>query len=302
MIMDPQQAHSLQQTPLPSITRRRYHARSPETYALADYWYCSCAADSPAPGFILPAPWPPEPEEPSGAGEEAEGSATQGPDACGSCTADAEADTDAGGADAGADAGADTDAAGADAGADAEAGTSGPASFPETSFRAPTKPLGATKVPPPRTPSEVLTAPTVFNPSRSRERSQPSPPSRVKSVASATSLIPTDLLRGGLLLGESASTDSGAPLGSPSVPGYPAVPAKARGNPSCARRKSSISWAALEYRSSGSLVKSPITRASIASGIEALRIVGRSGGSVRCFMAVASGPSAANGTVPVSIS
>src|SRR5215217_9251484 len=103
MIKDPEQAHSLQQTPLPSITRRRHHVRSPEMYMLADYRYCSCAADSPAPGFILPAPWPPEPEEPSGAWEAAEGSPTQGSD-----TADAEADADAGGADADADAEAGT--------------------------------------------------------------------------------------------------------------------------------------------------------------------------------------------------
>src|SRR5829696_4287950 len=174
------------------------------------------------------------------------------------------------------DAEADTHAGSADAGADGEAGTSWPAPFPEPSSRAPTKPLGATKVAPSHPPSELLTVPTAFNPSGCSERSQPSPPTRVKSVASATSLIPTDLFRRGLLLGESASTDSGALLGSPSVSGYPAAPAKARGNPSRARRKSSISWAALEYRSSGSLVKSPITRASIASGIEALRIVGRS--------------------------
>jgi hypothetical protein len=108
---------------------------------LADYWYCSCTADSPAPGFIDPAPWPPELEESSGAGEEAEGSSTQGPDACGSGAADAEADTDTGGADAG---------------ADAEVGTSWPAPFLEPSSRAPTTPLGATKVPPSRTPSEIL--------------------------------------------------------------------------------------------------------------------------------------------------
>src|SRR5215203_1292102 len=249
---------------------------------LPDDWYCSCAADSPALGFIVPAPWPPVPEEPSGAAEETEGSPTQGSDA-----ADAEADTDAGSADAG---------------ADAEAGTSWPAPFPEPSSRAPTKPLGATKVPPSRTPSEFLTAPTVFNPSRSRERSQPSPPSRVKSVASATSLIPTDLFRRGLLLGEPASTDSGALLGSLSVSGYPVAPAKARGNTSRTRHKSSMSGAVLGYRFLGSLLKSLITRASIASGTEALRFVGGSGSSVRCFMAVASGPSAVNGTVPVSIS
>jgi hypothetical protein len=85
---------------------------------LADYWYCSCAADSPASGFIVPAPWPPEPEEPSGAWEETEGSAAHGPDACGSDAADVEADTDAGDADAG---------------ADAEAGTSWPAPFPKPS-------------------------------------------------------------------------------------------------------------------------------------------------------------------------
>src|SRR5215211_6376662 len=244
---------------------------------LADYcWYCSCAADSPPAGFIVPAPCPPESEEPSGAWEETEGSSTHVPDACGS------------------------DAAGA--GADAEAGTSWPAPFPKPSPRAPAKPLGATKVPPSPPPSKLLTAPTLCNPSRSSERFQPSPPSNTKSPASATSLIPTDLLRGGLLLGESASTDSGALLGSLSVLGYPAAPTKARGNPSCACRKSSMSRAALGYRSSGSLLKSLITRASIPSGTEALRVLGESGGSVRCFMAVASAPSAANGTVPVSIS
>src|SRR5215212_12088963 len=194
---------------------------------LADYcWYCSCAADSPPAGFIVPAPCPPESEEPSGAWEETEGSSTHVPAACGSDAADVEADTEAG--DAG-------------AGADAEAGTSWPAPFPKPSPRAPAKPLGATKVPPSPPPSKLLTAPTLCNPSRSSERSQPSPPSNTKSPASATSLIPTDLLRGGLLLGESASTDSGALLGSLRVLGYPAAPTKARGNPSCACRKSSMS-------------------------------------------------------------
>src|SRR5215213_8597930 len=256
---------------------------------LADYcWYCSCAADSPPAGFIVPAPRPPESEEPSGAWEEAEGSATHDPDACGPGAADAEADTDAGGEDAG---------------ADAEAGTSSwLVPFPEPSSPAPTKPVGATRVPPSPPPSKLLTAPTLCNPSRSRERFQPSPPSSTKSAASATSLIPTEEVRGGLLVGESASTDSGALLGSPSVLGYPAALAKARGNPSRVRRKSSMSRAALGYRSSGSLLKSSITRASTASGIEALRLVGESGGSVRCFIAVASAPSAANGTLPVSIS
>src|SRR5215204_5944762 len=257
------------------------------TSRLADYWYCSCAADSLAPGFSVPASCPPEPEEPSGAWEVAEGSSTHDPDACGSDSADVEADAEAGDADAG---------------EDAEAGTSWLVPFPEPSSPAPTKPLGATKVPPSPPPSKLLTAPTVFNPSRSRERSQPSPPRRVKSAASAASLSPTDLLRRGLLLGESASTDSGPLLGSLSASGYPAVSAKARGNPSRVRRKSSMSRAALGYRSLGSLLKSPITRASIASGTEGLRFLGESGRSVRCFMAVASGPSAANGTVPVSIS
>src|SRR5215218_10986667 len=262
---------------------------------LTDYcWYCSCADDSPpVPGFSVPAAWPPEPEEPSGTWEVAEGSSTQVPDACGSdaCRSGA------------ADAEADTDAGGEDAGADAEAGTSSwLVPFPEPSSPAPTKPVGATRVPLSPPPSKLLTAPTLCNPSRSSERFQPSPPSNTKSPASATSLIPTDLLRGGLLLGESASTDSGALLGSPSVSGYPASPAKARGNPSRARRKSSMSWAALGYRSSGSFVKSPITRASIASGTERLRSLGGRGGSMTCFMAVASAPSAANGTVPVSIS
>jgi hypothetical protein len=74
MMKDPE-LHSLQATPLPSISRRRHHARSPETYMLGDYWYCSCAADSPPPGFIVPAPWPPEPEEPSGAWDEEKGAA-----------------------------------------------------------------------------------------------------------------------------------------------------------------------------------------------------------------------------------
>ena len=106
---------------------------------LTDYWYCSCAADSPpAPGFSVPAAWPPEPEEPSGTWEVAEGSSTPGSgaggsDACRSGAADAEADTDAGSEDAD---------------ADAEADTSWPAPFPEPSSPAPTKPLGATKVPP----------------------------------------------------------------------------------------------------------------------------------------------------------
>ena len=143
------------------------------------------------------------------------GTATQDPEACGSGAEDAEAATDAGGVDAG---------------ADAEAGTSWPVPFPEPSSRALTKPLGATKVPPSPPPSKLLTAPTVFSPSRSRERSQPSPPSSTKSAANATSLIPTDLLRRGLPFGDPASTDSGAILGSISVSGYPAASAKARGN------------------------------------------------------------------------
>ena len=105
---------------------------------LTDYWYCSCAADSPPPpGFSVPAAWPPEPEEPSGTWEVAEGSTlgsgAGGSDACRSGAADAEADTDAGSEDAD---------------ADAEADTSWPAPFPEPSSPAPTKPLGATKVPP----------------------------------------------------------------------------------------------------------------------------------------------------------
>ena len=79
--------------------------------------------------------------------------------------------------------------------------------------------------------------------------------------------------------------------------------AKARGTPSRARRRSSMSWAALGgYRSSGSLLQEPHHQ-----GIHRLRDrgvapSGGSGTSVRCFMAVASAPSATNGTVPVSIS
>jgi hypothetical protein len=75
LMMKVPEPHSLQATPLPSITRRRHHARSPETYMLAYYLYCSCPADSPAPGFVVPAPWPPEPEEPSGAWDEEKGAA-----------------------------------------------------------------------------------------------------------------------------------------------------------------------------------------------------------------------------------
>jgi hypothetical protein len=36
MMKDPE-PQSLQAAPLPSISRRRHHARSPETYMLADY-------------------------------------------------------------------------------------------------------------------------------------------------------------------------------------------------------------------------------------------------------------------------
>ena len=36
MMKDPE-PHSWQATPLPNISRRRHHARSPETYMLADY-------------------------------------------------------------------------------------------------------------------------------------------------------------------------------------------------------------------------------------------------------------------------
>jgi hypothetical protein len=43
MMKDPEKQQSLQETPLPIISRRGHHARSPETYMLADYWYCSCA-------------------------------------------------------------------------------------------------------------------------------------------------------------------------------------------------------------------------------------------------------------------
>jgi hypothetical protein len=75
LMMKDLEPQSLQATPLPIISRRRHHARSPETYMLGDYLYCSCAADSPAPGFIVPAPWPPEPEEPSGAWDEEKGAA-----------------------------------------------------------------------------------------------------------------------------------------------------------------------------------------------------------------------------------
>jgi hypothetical protein len=46
MMKDPEGEPQLSQaTPLSSIRWRKHHARSPETYMLAHYRYCSCAAD-----------------------------------------------------------------------------------------------------------------------------------------------------------------------------------------------------------------------------------------------------------------
>jgi hypothetical protein len=82
------------------------------------YLYCPWAADSTAPVLVVPASWPPEPEEPPGAGDETEGADPLVPDAGGPGDADAGADTEAGSADADADA----DAV-AEADTDGEAGT-----------------------------------------------------------------------------------------------------------------------------------------------------------------------------------
>jgi hypothetical protein len=75
MMKDPEPQLS-QATPLPTISRPKHHARSPETYMAADYRYCSCAADPPPPGFPAPAPWPPEAGEPPSTGAEKEGAAS----------------------------------------------------------------------------------------------------------------------------------------------------------------------------------------------------------------------------------
>jgi hypothetical protein len=103
-----------------------YHARSAEMCTPADYYlYCPWAADSTAPVLVVPASWPPEPEEPPGAGDEAEGADPQvsdgtAPDVWVSGDAgDADAETDAGARDAGAEADAEADT-------DEEAGTFGP--------------------------------------------------------------------------------------------------------------------------------------------------------------------------------
>ena len=69
MMKDPE-PQLLQAVPLPTISQRRYHARYPETYMLADYWYCCCEADPASPVSPAPASWPPEPEEPPGTGTE----------------------------------------------------------------------------------------------------------------------------------------------------------------------------------------------------------------------------------------
>src|SRR5215207_7346347 len=145
MIKDPEEPQLLQATSLSSISWRTHHACSPERYMSADYWYCSCAADPPAPRSLAPASWLPEPEEPP--------------------STDA-GDSDAGGSDAeGAEA--DTDAEDADADADTEAGTDalparpaegmpGPVPFPTPSPRAPPKPSGAPRVWPSQPPSGLV--------------------------------------------------------------------------------------------------------------------------------------------------
>src|SRR5215204_188152 len=318
MIMDPEEPQLLQATSLSSISWRTHHACSPEAYMPADYWYCSCAADPPAPRSPAPASWPPEPEEPARAGAEEKGAAARGSgsdtlgfDAGGSDAEGAEADPDAEGADA----------EGADAAADAEAGTDAPPArpaegvpepvpFPTPSVRVPPTPSGAPRVPPSWLPSVVLTAPTALTLSGVRERSQPSAPSRATNAIRATSPAPMDLLPRGLLRREPgrappsvfAGSGAAATAGLRTVSEYPAAAAKARGRPSSERRKSPTSSAALPYLFSGFLANNPIARASIPSGTKGLRFLGGSGCSMTCFMAVASGPSASKGTAPVSIS
>src|SRR5215203_2797027 len=239
----------------PAVSWRRHHARSPETYMPADYWYCSCAADPPAlAGSPAPASRPPEPEEPARAGAEEKGAAARGSgsdtlgfDAGGSDAEGAEADPDAEGADA----------EGADADADAESGTDAPPArpaegmpepvpFPTPSVRVPPKPSGAPRVPPSWLPSVVWTALTALTLSGVRERSQPSAPSRATTAIRATSPAPMDLLRWGLLRREPgrappsvfAGSGAAATAWLRTVSEYPAAPAKARGRPSSDRRKS----------------------------------------------------------------
>lgn len=123
----------LQAVPLPTISRRRHHARYPETYMLADYWYCCCEADPASPVSPAPASWPPEPEEPPGTGTEEKvaargsGSDSWGFDAGGSDATGSDATgSDPEGSEAAAKA-EEAEAAGADADADAEeAGTDAP--------------------------------------------------------------------------------------------------------------------------------------------------------------------------------
>jgi len=134
MMKDPE-PQSAQATHLPSITRRRHPALSPETRTLAYYRYCSWAGDSTTTVLVVPPAFlPPEPEVPPGTGDaEAEGAAPEGSSACG---ADAQV-PDATGSDAwasgvadaeaGVDAEGDADAeADAEGGADEEAGTYAP--------------------------------------------------------------------------------------------------------------------------------------------------------------------------------
>ena len=176
--------------------------------------------------LVVPASWPPEPEEPPGAGDEAEGADplvppacgldAQGPDATvpdvgGPGDADTGADAEAGSADADADAEAEAEAE-AEADTDEEAGTYPPPAsstdgmlwptpFPEPPSWASLELTGAAGPPPSRVPSVVVTVPTAFtafDPSRAPVRSQPKAPTSAISAASATSPIATGLF---LLLG-----------------------------------------------------------------------------------------------------
>jgi hypothetical protein len=218
-----------------------------------------------------------DPRDPDACGFDAQGPDATVSDVGGPGDADAGADVEAGSADADADAEAEAEAE-AEADTDEEAGTYPPPAsstdgmlwptpFPELPSWASLKPSGATGPPPSRPPSVEVTVPTAFDPSRAPVRSQPNAPSSAISAASATSPIVTGLLLLGALSEESGWAFPSVLTNSRAASGYRVAPAKkAGGSPARALRRSSASSKALPHRSSGSLAKSPITSASIASG------------------------------------
>ena len=133
----PTESQPSQETPAQHHSAQAPRPFSGGAHAHLPYRYCSWAADSTTTVFVVPAFWPPKPEESPGAGDaEAEGAAPEGPGACGADAQGPEAtgsevwasgvaDVDAGEeAEGEADAGADVDAEGeADAERVAKAGT-----------------------------------------------------------------------------------------------------------------------------------------------------------------------------------